>query len=154
MNQILLPQGTPLTYLRQLRWDTSDAPAADRFFAWCDPELMQQVRTAAAAGHFTEEPNPGLLHPGATHSWKQNQFGEANVQLTFHENEPSPAGTNWLLVEPDIDYYKSNVAHGLLEVVPNELTHILTDPVEVYVLRRIAGRQAGVPEFAPLYILT
>ena len=154
MQQILLSQGTPLDYLKQLRWDGLFAPAQDRFFAWCDPELLVQVRNAAAAGHFDEELNPGLLHPGATHSWKQNQFGEANVQLTFHENEPSPPGTNWLMVEPDMDYFKSAIAHGLLEVVVNAITQTLTDPVEVYVLRWIAGREVGTPEFAPLYTIT
>jgi hypothetical protein len=154
MKQILLAQGTPVDYLRQLRWDPPFHPAQDRFFAWCDPELLVQVRDAASAGQFDEEANPGLLHPGGTRSWKQNQLGEANVQLTFHENEPSPPGTDWLMVEPDMDYFKSAIAHGLLEVVRNAITHTLTDPVEVYVLRWIAGRHAGVPEFAPLYTIT
>jgi len=34
------------------------------------------------------------------------------------------------------------------------LTHSLTDPVEVYVLRWIAGQHAGVPQFEPLFTLT
>jgi hypothetical protein len=44
-------------------------------------------------------------------------------------------------------------AQTLLEVIPNSITHGLTDPKEVYVLRWIAGRQAGVPEFAPPYTI-
>jgi len=28
------------------------------------------------------------------------------------------------------------------------------DPTEVYVMRWMAGRQAGVPEFAPMYTIT
>jgi hypothetical protein len=82
------------------------------------------------------------------------QFGEANVQLTFHEDQKAVIdGVACVLVEPDIDYYKDLLAHALLEVLPNKLTGGLTIPVEVYVLRWIAGRHAGVPEFNPPYIL-
>ncbi len=49
MSQIHLSQGTPLDYIKQLRWDAPLAPAQDRFFAWCDPELIDQVKIAAAA---------------------------------------------------------------------------------------------------------
>jgi len=65
----------------------------DRFFAWCDVRLIDQVKIAAEAKEFAVENNPGLFHPGATSSWKQIQFGEANVQVTFHENDKllSPA---------------------------------------------------------------
>jgi len=44
-------------------------------------------------------------------------------------------------------------AHTLLEVIPNTLGHGLTNPQVVYVLRWIAGRHAGVPEFDPGYVL-
>ena len=84
------------------------------------------------------------LHPGATSSYKQVQFGEANVQLTFHENDPRVVidGKTCVLVEPDIDYYKDPGAHLLLEVLPNVFSG-LTDPrVQVYMLRWIAGRCA------------
>ena len=155
MSQIALPQNTPLDYIKQLRWDAPYAPAQDRFFAWCDVALIDQVKMAAAAGKFAVEPAPGLFHPGATSSWKQIQFGEANVQLTFHENEKTVIdGVNCIMVEPDIDYYRDLGAHTIFEVVPNGLTHSLTDPTEVYVLRWIAGRTAGIPEFAPLYTIT
>lgn len=154
MSQIALPQLTPLAYMKQIIWDAPLAPAQDRFFAWCDPAIIPQIQAATAAGKFAVEQNPGLFHPGATRSWKQIQFGEANVQLTFHENEKSPEGTNWVMVEPDIDYYQDPAAHALLEVIPNAITKSLTDPAQVYVLRWIDGRTAGIPEFAPLYTIT
>jgi hypothetical protein len=155
MSQIALSQGTPLDYIKQMRWDAPYAPAQDRFFAWCDARLIDQVKIAAAAKEFAVENNPGLFHPGATSSWKQIQFGEANVQLTFHENEKLViGGIDCVMVEPDIDYYQDLGAHAIFEVIPNALTHSLTDPVEVYVLRWIAGRTQGVPEFAPLYTVT
>ena len=155
MSQINLSQGTPLDYIKQIRWDAPYAPAQDRFFGWCDVALIDQVRIAADAGNFAIENNPGLFHPGATSSWKQIQFGEANVQLTFHENDKLLVdGVNCIMVEPDIDYFKDLGAHAIFEVIPNALTHSLTDPTEVYVLRWIAGRTAGIPEFAPIYTLT
>ena len=157
MSDIALPQKTPLDYIRQMRWDGNFKPARDRFFSYCDAELIHQVRAAADAGQFSEEPAPGLLHPGATHSWKQVQFGEANVQLTFHEGAADRVtidGMDCVTLEVDIDYYRDTLAHFFLEVTVNKLTHALTDPVEVYVLRWMAGRMAGVPEFAPLYTVT
>jgi hypothetical protein len=155
MSQIALPQGTPLDYIKQVRWDAPFAPAQDRFFGWCDAALIDQVKAAAAKGLFAVENAPGIFHPGATSSWKQIQFGEANVQLTFHENEKTVInGVQCVMIEPDIDYYRDLGAHTILEVVPNGLTHSLTEPAQVYVLRWIAGRTAGVPEFAPIYTIT
>jgi hypothetical protein len=154
MSQISLSQGTPLDYIKQLRWDGQYVPAQDRFFAWCDVALIDQVKIAAAAGKFAVEIDPGLLHPGATSSWKQIQFGEANVQLTFHEgNKETIDGVNCVMIEPDIDYYRDPAAHIILEVIPNAITHTLTEPSEVYVLRWIAGQTAGIPEFDPLYTI-
>ena len=155
MSQISLSQGTPLDYIKQLRWDAPYAPAQDRFFAWCDCRLIDQVKNAAAAHEFAVESKPGLFHPDATSSWKQIQFGEANVQLTFHENDKMViGGVNCVMVEPDIDYYQDLGAHAIFEVIPNALTHSLTYPTEVYVLRWMAGQTAGIPEFAPIYTVT
>jgi hypothetical protein len=155
MSQIALSQGTPLDYIKEVRWDAPYAPAQDRFFGWCDVRLIDQVKVAAAAGKFAVENAPGLFHPGATSSWKQIQFGEANVQLTFHENDTKMIdGVSCVMLEPDIDYYRDPAAHVILEVVPNALTHSLTEPAQVYVLRWIAGQTAGIPEFAPLYTIT
>lgn len=82
-----------------------------------------------------------MFNPGATRSWKQIQFGEANVQLTFHENDKKKTnGVNCVQLEGDIDYYKDLLAHALIELATNTPTHSLTDPRHVYVLRWIAGR--------------
>ncbi len=155
MSQIFLASGTPLAYIKQMRWDMP--PQQDRFFAYCDAELVNQVRDAANHGLFSQESAASVFHPGATNSWKQIQFGEANVQLTFHENDPDTKiinGVKCVTLEPDIDYYRDLGAHTILEVIPNALTHSLTNPVEVYILRWVAGQHAGVPQFAPLYTLT
>jgi hypothetical protein len=43
-------------------------------------------------------------------------------------------------------------AHGLQEVIPNAITHGLTDPKVVYTLRWMATeREPHLPEFNPLY---
>lgn len=155
MGQIHLGEGTPLSFIRQIRWDRR--PVKDRFYAYCDPALIAQVQAAAKKNLFAQEPAPSVFHPGATRSWKQIQFGEANVQLTFHEglNDQQKIGdVICVTMESDVDYYKDLGAHTFLELAVNGLTHSLTDPVDVYVLRWMAGRQAGLPEFAPLYTLT
>jgi hypothetical protein len=152
MEQIHLPTGTPLDYFQQIIWD--DTMAQDRFFGFADAELVNQTRRAAAEGLFAPEAASALFHPGATSSFKQVQFGEANVQLTFHEDvRETIGGVQCVKVEPDIDYYKDLGAHAILEVIPNRLTGGLTDPRQVYVLRWMAGRRAGVPEFDPLYTI-
>src|SRR5882724_2747596 len=152
MKQIFLAQGTPLDYLKEVIWD--DTLAQDRFFCYCDAKLIDQVRDGAAHGLFAPELGSSVFHAGATASWKQIQFGEANVQLTFHENDKQTIdGTKCIVVEPDIDYHKDLGAHTLLEVIPNTLGKGLTDPEVVYVLRWMAGRRAGIPEFAPPYTI-
>jgi len=152
MGQISLRDGNPLQYLKQIIWD--DTLAQDRFFAYCDAKLIDEVRLAAAQGEFAPELAPWVFHPGATSSWKQIQFGEANVQLTFHETDRTVIdGVACVKIEPDIDYYKDPGAHFLFEVVTNLVTRGLTNPEVVYVLRWIAGRHAGVPEFAPPYTI-
>ena len=151
ISAIYLPTGTPLDYLKQLIWDQMDQT---RFFAYADKSLVSQVVEAADHGVFAPEFGSGLLHPGATRSYKQVQFGEANVQLTFHEGDTKRiGGVDCVVVEPDIDYYRDLGAHALLEVIPHAITGSRTDPREVYVLRWIAGRHAGVPEFDPPYTI-
>jgi hypothetical protein len=128
--------------------------AQDRFYGWADPALYDQVRTAAAQGTFSREVGFAAFHRGATDSYKQSQFGEANVQLTFHTNDTKVIdGLTCIMMEPDIDYYKDLAAHTLLEVISNGLSGCLTDPRQVYVLRWIAGRRAGIPEFDPPYLI-
>jgi hypothetical protein len=148
MSQILLPQGNALQYVKQIIWDRI---AQDRFFAFADPALIEQVKQAVSHGEFA--PVSAALHQGATSSYKQLQFGEANVQLTFHENDLQDVdGLSCVMVEPDIDYFKDLAAHFIFEVAVNAFGS-LTDPCEVYALRWIAGRRAGVQEFDPLYTI-
>ncbi len=151
MSQIFLADGTPLDYIRAIEWDTI---AADRFFGYAVPELVSQVRGAVPKKLFAPELDPSFFHGDATSSFKEIRFGEANVQLTFHEkNQKKIGGESCVRVEPDIDYYKDLGAHALLEVLVNHITHSVTDPVQVYQLRWIAGKEAGVPEFDPPYRL-
>lgn len=154
MRDVDLPQGTPLDYLREVIWDGELAPSGDRFFAFADARLIGQVELAQQQGTFEPEPNPGLFHQGATRSFKHVAFGEANLQLTFHEGTTKKVGgETWVRIEPDIDYYRDTLAHALLEVLPHKLGGPKTDPAIVYVLRWIAGRHAGVPEFEPPFTL-
>jgi hypothetical protein len=145
---IILAHGTVMDYLKELVG--GESMAQDRFFAFADAKLLREVKEAAAQGEFVPEMNPGILHPGATSSFKQVQFGEANVQLTFHENDTRTiGGVSCVKVELDIDYFQDAAAHALLEVVPGLIGGQRTDPAAVYVLRWIAGRFAGVPDFDP-----
>jgi hypothetical protein len=153
MDQIQLPQGTVLDYFKAVIWDAQgdSAMAQDRFYAWVDPAIISQVEQAKVQGEFTDA--PFALHAGATRSYKQIEFGEANVQLTFHEKDTLMIdGMNCVKIEPDIDYYRDAGAHLLLEVAVNAFGS-LTDPRAVYVLRWIAGQRAGIPEFDPLYTI-
>jgi len=152
MEAISLPVGNPLQYFKELIWD--DTMAQDRFFGYADPALYDQVKLAAAQGEFVREPGFALFHQGATDSYKQIQFGEANVQLTFHADDTKAIdGLQCIKMEPDIDYFKDLGAHALLEVISNAISGSLTDPSQVYVLRWIAGRHAGVPAFNSPYII-
>lgn len=151
--QIRLRAGTALDYLVQL--PGAGWMQADRFFAWADRRLAEDLARAAAAGQFAVEPAPGVFHKGATRSFKQTEFDEANVQVSLHENDVRfIAGKECIKVELDIDYYKDAGAHALLEVIPNTLTGSRTDPRQVYVKRWMAARNTGAPEFAPPYAVT
>ncbi len=112
MKTIQLPSKTPLDYFKEILWD--DSLVQDRFFGFADKSLVDQVRRAAMEHEFASEPNPGLFHPDATSSLKQIQFGEANVQLTFHEKDTKKiGGVDCIKVEPDIDYFQDLGAHTL-----------------------------------------
>ena len=152
MQQVFLAQGTPLDYFKQL-----DLPALreDRIFGYADAKLVNQVKLAAQQGIFDLQPAIDLTqHGDATSSFKQKQFGEANLQITFHEkNRKTIGGVDCVYVEPDIDYFKDTFAHLLLEVIPNALGGNVSSPRTVYVLRWVAGQHAGVPNFDPLYTI-
>jgi len=149
LGQTHLSVGTALSYMRELNWNAT--LQQDRFFGLADRVLLEQVEIAAAQGLFEPGVGPGIFHPGATSSFKQVQFGEANLQLTFHEEDDAPDGL--VGVEVDMDYFRDPAAHAILEVVPNLFTSGLTDPKRVYVLRWMAGRQAGIPDFLPPYTI-
>jgi len=160
MSQITLPsEKSPLDYYWQPIWDDSEfRMAQDRFFAYVDKALVDDVVKASKLGAFSKEKDPGALHPGATLSYKQTQFDVTNVQLTFHQgNAKTLQGPNGpvdaIVVEPDIDYHKDLLAHFLLEGLPHAFTGGLTDPRAVYLLRWMAGKQAG-SDFDPLYTMT
>lgn len=166
MTAVRLPDDkTPLDFFWQIIWDDQSpfAMAQDRFYAYVDRNLVPAVQKAAAVGAFAPEPSPGAFHPGATSSYKQVQFDVTNLQLTFHERntqaivvqQPDGSATtvDCVVVEPDIDYYKDLLAHFFLEVVPNKFTGGLTDPVMVYMMRWMAGQQAGLADFDPPYVI-
>jgi hypothetical protein len=152
MQQISLPQQSPLDYFKV--FDLT-ALASDRIFGFADVRLLDQLQRAAQQGEFDVQPTIDVeFHGDATSSYKQNEFGEANVQITFHGKETRTIdGVDCVYVETDIDYFKDPAAHLLLEVIPNGLTGNVSDPRVVYVLRWIAGRTAGIPEFDPLYTI-
>ncbi len=155
MQQIHLPHQTPFDYLKRVIWDRDgdSKMAQDRFFAWADPRLIDQIEQAKRQPRPIFANAPFALHPGATRSYKEIEFGEANVQLTFHENDRLEVdGVNCVKLEPDIDYYKNLLNHGIMEVLVNAFGS-LTDPKTVYVLRWMAGRRAGISEFDPLYTI-
>jgi len=150
LEQVQLGQGVPLDYLAGIIWDPSPAP--DRFFGWARPSLLDEVEKASHAGLFRAEMLPGVFHPGATSSFKETRLPFANLQITFHGNQWHRIGeSDCVKVEPDIDYYPELVAHATLEVLPNKLLRRKTDPRMVYMLRWVATRWTGVPEFAPPY---
>lgn len=150
---VLLPTGKALDYFKEVIWD-QELFQRDRFHAFADAELIRQVQTAAGQGQFDPQFGLELTHPGATTSFKQKQFGEANVQFSFHEKTRKKIdGVDCVKVEMDIDYFRDPLAHFFLEVLINHVSHSLTDPKQVYVLRWIAGRHAGVPEFNPPYTI-
>lgn len=152
MEDIHLQSGNPLDYFKKLIWG-DDTIRPDRFFGYAQKTLLDQVRQAETAGLFAPEPAAAVFHPGATSSFKQVQFGEANVQITFHENDTAVINkVDCVKVEADMDYFRDALSHAILEVIPNRFGGT-TDPRRIYALRWIAGRRAGAPEFDPPYII-
>jgi len=151
---------SPLDCYWEVIWDLL---TQDRFWAWVDARLADRIKELADLHSFAEEQDAAHWHPGitgrvqpATRSWKQTRIDVSNVQLTFHETNTrtiqKPDGTSvaCVIVEPDIDYYKDILSHGLLEVLPNLLTSRKTDPRQDYLLRWTATRLEGVqPDFNP-----
>jgi hypothetical protein len=144
---------TPLDYLKEIEWDSL---AQDRFFAYIDPAMIPAVEATAKDGGFAEEKDPGILHPGATLSYKQIEYDYSNVQLTFHQNAADlkmVGDLQCVKFEPDMDLYKDLLDHGVLEVLPNLLTHGKTDPVDILSLRWLDTTDALESPFDPGYTL-
>ncbi len=153
MDQIQLSgEVTPLDFLRDMIWDRPDYPLKqDRFYCWADSRLITAIQ--AAGDMFAQELDPGIFHGGtASRSWKEAEFAEANVQFTFHESINHPAHPDWVMLEPDIDYYKDPAAHFFGEVAVNWFGS-LTEPAQVYQLRWNDGNKAGVNPFQPPYTI-
>jgi hypothetical protein len=172
MADMQLPSGkNPLDYYWNACWPQGDPTTADwnqqfdnvmkqdRIFCYVDQAILPDVQAANKLGAFSKEQDPGIWgHTGATESYKQVQFDVANVQLTFHGRDTAifqdenHNPVQCVKIEPDIDYYKDLGAHGLTEVIPNAISHGLTDPKVVYTLRWMAAkREPHLPEFNPLY---
>jgi hypothetical protein len=146
-----LAGSSPLAFFKAICWDAT--MSQDRFFGFVDPALIAAVRAAAEKGEFTEEKNCAAFHEGSTCSWKQVAFDVANLQLTFHERTTRVIdGVACVMVEPDIDDYKSLVRHGFEEVLPNLVTGGKTDPAGVFALRWATAERGG-PAFDPGYVL-
>src|SRR4051794_661351 len=64
MRDIHLRVGTPIDYLRGVSWDGEWGLRPDRFSAWVDTSLIDEVKRAAAQGQFDQEVNPKLFHAG------------------------------------------------------------------------------------------
>lgn len=166
LDQIDLPREPPakettaLDYFRELMWDDL---RIDRFFAYADVSLEAQLEKDKK--RFKPEPNPDKWHEGAKASYKQVQFEQGNVQITFHGQTKRIGDKDCVKTEPDIDYYRDLLAHGFGEVAPHDIikrlgrivrldmTKGLTDPETVYLLRWIAGQEALMPEFNPDFII-
>jgi hypothetical protein len=153
LKAVNLQIGKPLDYFKQLIWE-KQPPQRDRFFAFADAQLVKQIKLAVEDKKWANA--SAFSHPGATSAFKQLQFGEANVQLAFHERPEDTReidGVKCVKVEADMDYFKDLAAHFLLEVIPNAITNNKTSPKIVYMLRWITGRQNGGPEFDPPYTI-
>lgn len=170
MADMRLPSGKKIfDYYWNVAWPLGDGDDAgwpgrldqvfkqDRFFCYVEESILPDIQAGAKSGTFAPEANPGLLHPDATESYKQTQFDVGNVQLTFHGRDthaltrPDGTAVSCIKIEPDMDYYKDLLTHGLLEVLPNWLSRHSTEPTVAFALRWMAGKRAGLPSFNPLY---
>jgi hypothetical protein len=144
-------QRNALQFLHELLWDAS--MQQDRFWGYADPALVSELRQLVQTGAFEYAAGASITHPGSTASFKERSFYEANMQLSFFENDRKVIdGVDCVKFEFDIDYYRDPLAHVLLEVIPNSVSGHLTDPVQVYQLRWIASRQNG-KSFDPPYTI-
>jgi len=133
-----------LPYVARLDWSRV---RPDRFWMWVEREFVLRIERGPFA------PSPVGDHAGATRTFKQTDFAVANLHFSLHENDAPPAGTNWVAVEVDMDAFDDKLVHFFGEVLPHKISGGVTDPRQIYRLRWMAGRQARLPDFAPLYVL-
>ncbi|MCC6980935.1 MAG: hypothetical protein IT343_21625 [Candidatus Melainabacteria bacterium] len=148
-----LGSGSPvLPFVRSIIFDADkEKPSKSRFFGYADKRLSEELNGEVKRGTWQADPGSFVFHPGSTASFREKRFGEANMQVTFFENDTKVIdGVTCVKVEIDIDYYRDPAAHAILEVLPHLLTGGASDPVTVYQLRWIAGRRSG-NDFAPPY---
>ena len=103
----------------------------DRIYVRCDAELIAAVRASTL---FVQV--PGNLHPGFDEDSFKTRDAQAGLQLSF--------ATGGQRVDADIDLYGNLLLHGLGEVLPNHLSGMTTDPMQVYKKLVKAGIQ---PEY-------
>jgi hypothetical protein len=141
LSQLRLASGTPTDYLKELIWDNS--MTQDRFFAWADAKLVDQVATVARSQGFAFKPDAGYFLSAngafgpATRSYRQTEFDAANLQLGFHErNRHVINGIDCIIIEVGIDYYGQVLDRT---AVASLLAGTPTDPRHVYALRWMAS---------------
>jgi len=154
LSEARLASGSPLLpFVRRVIFDakSADKPSQSRFFGYADKRLKEELDVEVKRGTWHADPGSFVFHPGSTASFREKRFGEANMQVTFYENDIATIdGVVCLKVEIDIDYYRDPAAHAILEVLPHLLTGGASDPITVYQLRWIAGRRTG-NDFLPPY---
>lgn len=152
LGSIKLESGaTILPAFKELIFD--DRMKQNNFFGYVDQRLVAELRQEVARGTWGPAAGSQVFHGGNTASFKEHSFWEANVQVTFYENDSKVVnGVTVVLVEVDIDYYRDTAAHVLLEVLPNQFGG-KTDPTQCYQLRWIAARHYGAPAFDPFYTI-
>jgi hypothetical protein len=154
LSESKLASGSPLLpFVRRITFDAKspDKPTKSHFFGYADKRLKEELDGEVKRGTWHADPGSFVFHPGSTSSFRERRYGEANMQVTFYENDiVTIDGVVCVKVEIDIDYYRDPAAHAILEVLPHLLTGGASDPLTVYQLRWIAGRRTG-SDFAPPY---
>jgi hypothetical protein len=105
----------------------------DRIYFEVDASLIDDLKADTAS--FVEA--PASLHRFKDGSFKQRVFPRGNLQVTFAAR---PAGR--IVVDADIDLYRSAVPHLFGEVLVNHLTGSSTSQ---YAVRRILDSQSIAP---------
>jgi len=90
LSQIHFADRGLLDFIRELIWEDKSM-TQDRFFAWAEAGMIDRVTKASAQGSFAPS-RVHLFFTGAPpEAGRGGQFGEASIQLTFHENDNEPS---------------------------------------------------------------